>query len=222
VRISIVFVAATRRSLAEPFGGRLGTLDERDLDPDPNRQFALWLDEARATGLAYAEAMALATATRDGRPSARMVLLKGHDERGFVFFTNLESRKGSELGANPSAALLFHWQPLQRQVRIEGGVTVVGDAESLAYFRTRPPESRLAAWASPQSHPISGRDELERRYREVEARLGVESELLPPFWGGYRVHPETMEFWQHRDNRLHDRIRYIREGAAWRRERLAP
>ena len=167
--------------------------------------------------------MALATVAADGTPSARMVLLKGHDERGFVFFTNLESRKGMELEANPRAALLFHWAPLQRQVRVEGSVTRVEQEESLAYFRTRPLASRLAAWASPQSRPVAGRAELERRYEEMRARFdGLDDVPLPAFWGGYRVLPDSMEFWQNSADRLHDRVRYVREGDAWRRERLGP
>jgi pyridoxamine 5'-phosphate oxidase len=187
------------------------------------RQFERWLADARAGGDAYPEAMALATAAADGTPSARMVLLKGHDEHGFVFFTNLESRKGAELDANPRAALLFHWASLQRQVRIEGGVVQVGRDESLAYFGTRPLASRLAAWASPQSRPIPSRGELERRYEEARARFAGRDELpLPSFWGGYRVVPDEIEFWQNRADRLHDRVRYMREGDTWRRERLGP
>jgi pyridoxamine 5'-phosphate oxidase len=167
--------------------------------------------------------MALATAAADGTPAARMVLLKGHDERGFVFFTSLESRKGVELQANPRAALLFHWPPLQRQVRIDGSVTEIERTESLAYFLRRPRPSQLAAWASPQSRPLESRAELERLYQDTEARFGGRDELpLPPFWGGYRVAPDAFEFWQNRSNRLHDRICYVREGDDWRRERLGP
>jgi len=196
-------------------------MDERDLDPDPLRQFQLWFDEARDAGLEAPEAMALATATRDGRPSARMVLLKSADEHGFAFFTNYESRKGRELDENPRAALLFHWQPLGRQVRVEGDVERVPAEESEAYFRTRPPGSKYAAWASPQSHPLLGREELERLYAEAVERFG-EDVPLPPHWGGLRLRPDGYEFWQHRDDRLHDRVRYERTAGIWVRERLAP
>ena len=166
--------------------------------------------------------MALATATPDGRPSARMVLLKEADERGFAFFTNRESRKGGELAANPRAALLLHWWPLGRQVRVEGRVEPISDEESAAYFGTRPLPSRLAAWASPQSRPLADRAELERLYAEAAARFPGDEVPLPPHWGGYRVVPDAYEFWQHGDDRLHDRIRYERDGNAWKRERLAP
>ena len=163
--------------------------------------------------------MALATATPDGRPSARMVLLKGADGRGFAFHTNSESRKGEELAENPRAALLFHWQPLGRQVRVEGSVERVPDDESAAYFRTRPLGSRLAAWASPQSRPLADRAELERLYAEAPARHGDEPPL-PPHWGGYRLLPDAYEFWQHGDDRLHDRVRYERDAVGWSRTRL--
>ena len=197
-------------------------MDERDLDPDPLRQFERWFAEARDAGLAAPEAMALATSTPDGRPSVRMVLLKGSDERGFDFYTHYESRKGGELEANPHAALLFHWQPLGRQVRVEGEVARIPEKESEAYFATRPLESRLAAWASPQSRPLASRDELERLYAGAEERFPGPDVPLPPHWGGFRLAPESYEFWQHGDDRLHDRVRYEREGEAWRRERLAP
>ncbi len=160
-----------------------------------------------------ADAMTLATA-RGGNPSARVVLLRGVDERGFVFFTNRESRKGAELRENPRAALVFHWYELGRQVRVEGRVET--------YWSTRPRESRLAAWASPQSQPIAGRAALDGLYAAEEDRLGDGEIPLPPFWGGYRVVPETVEFWSHHENRLHDRVRYRRAGRSWRRERLAP
>ena len=194
------------------------------LDPDPIAQFVLWLDEARGAGLWEPEATALATASADGAPSVRMVLLRRWDERGFCFFTNRESRKGVELAVNPRAALALHWgPPLERQVRIEGAVEEVGAAESVAYFSTRPRGSRLGAWASPQSRPLDDRDDLERRLQEVEARFaGDDDPPLPPFWGGYRVVPAAIELWQHGRNRLHDRVRYERDGAAWRRTRLAP
>ena len=191
------------------------------LTDDPLTQFRLWYEEAVAATPA-ADAAALATATPDGRPSARMVLVKRADERGFAFHTNLESRKGGELAANPRAALLFHWRELGRQVRIEGTVERVSDAEADEYFRTRPAGSRLAAWASPQSRPLANRAELDRRYREAEARFGGGEVPLPPHWGGFRVVPDAYEFWQHGEHRLHDRVRYERQRGAWRQTRLAP
>ena len=198
-------------------------MDATTLDPDPFAQFERWFAEARASDLAYPEAMALATTTADGRPSVRVVLLKGHDARGFAFYTNLESRKGDELAANPRAALVFYWQPLDRQVRIEGTVERVPREEAQAYFDTRPLPSRIAAWASPQSRPVTSRDELERLYAQAEKELaGAAGLRLPPHWGGYRVRPETFEFWHSRPNRLHDRIRYEREADGWTQVRLAP
>jgi pyridoxamine 5'-phosphate oxidase len=197
-------------------------MNERDLDPDPLRQFGRWFEEAREAGLDVPEAMALATSTPDGRPSVRMVLLKGADESGFAFHTNYEGRKGRELESNPHAALLFHWRPLGRQVRVEGVVERMAAEESDAYFRTRPLESRLAAWASPQSRPLADRGELERLYAEAAARFPGEEIPRPPHWGGLRLQPDAYEFWQHGDDRLHDRIRYERSGDAWERERLAP
>ena len=197
-------------------------MHEHDLDPDPLKQFERWFADAQNAGLMAPEAMALATATPEGLPSVRMVLLKGAGEQGFDFYTHHESRKGAELEANPRAALLFHWQPLGRQIRIEGGVARIAAAESEAYFVTRPVESRLAAWASPQSRPLANRGELERLYADARARFPGAEVPLPPHWGGFRVQPEAYEFWQHGDDRLHDRVRYTRDGAAWRRERLAP
>ena len=193
-----------------------------DLDPDPIRQFETWLAEARAAGLPFPEAMTLATADAAGRPSARMVLLKEVDERGFSFFTNRESRKAAELTVNPHAALVFHWQPLHRQVRVEGAVEQVRDDVSFEYFRTRPLGSRLAAWASPQSRPLPDRAELEALYEAAEARFAGVEPPLPPFWGGYRVLADALEFWQGRENRLHDRVRYELRDGAWARKRLAP
>lgn len=200
----------------------LHALNEHDLDPDPLRQFQRWFKDACDGGVAAPEAMALATATPEGRPSARMVLLKAADGRGFAFYTNSESRKGGELGANPHAALLFHWQPLGRQVRVEGGVGRVPDDEADAYFATRPHGSRLAAWASPQSRPVAGRAELERLYAEAASRYPGDDVPRPPHWGGFRLVPEAYEFWQHAGNRLHDRVRYERSGETWSRVRLAP
>ena len=195
-------------------------IDPATLDADPMSQFQTWFGEARAA-MPAAEAVALATATPAGRPSLRMVLAKGADARGLVFYTGLESRKGHELAVNPHAALLFHWAPLGRQVRVEGPVTRVPDEEAAAYFASRPPGSRISAWASPQSEVVASRGELERRFVEAKERLGDESPL-PPHWGGFRLAPEAWEFWLHRDERLHDRVRYLREGTGWRRERLGP
>ncbi len=196
-------------------------LRERDVDPDPFVQFAVWF-EAAAAGVRAPEAAALATASADGAPSVRMVLVKQTGEPGFVFFTNYESRKGSELEANPRAALLFYWDPLGRQVRIEGDVERIGDAESAAYVRSRPRASQLSAFASPQSRPVADRESLEQRVAELtERHEGVELPI-PDFWGGFRLVPAEFEFWQHREDRLHDRLRYSRDGGGWRIERLAP
>jgi len=194
-------------------------LRRRDLDPDPLAQFAAWFRAAGEAGVPVPEAMALATANVGGAPSARMVLLKGFDERGFVFFTSYRSRKGRELAANPRAALLFHWQPLGRQVRVEGPVAAVSAEESDAYFRSRPLGSRLSAIASDQSAPVVERAELEVR---VGALGGDPDPARPADWGGYVVEPVAYEFWQHRDDRLHDRFRYVRDGDGWRIERLQP
>jgi pyridoxamine 5'-phosphate oxidase len=196
-------------------------LRRRDLDDDPLRQFSAWFEEARSAGVRVPEAVALATATPDGAPSVRMVLLKRFDERGFVFHTNYESRKGLELAANPRAALLFHWDGLGRQVRIEGTVRRVSRADSEAYFRTRPRGGQLGAWASPQSRPIADRETLEAAVAEAETRLGADVPV-PPHWGGFVVRPRVYEFWQHRDDRLHDRFRYRRSGGRWLVQRLAP
>ena len=195
-------------------------LDEAEVDPDPLRQFARWFEEAGEAGIRAPEAMAAATATHDGRPSVRMVLLKGFDERGFVFFTGYESRKGQELAENPRAALLFYWDPRGRQVRIEGPVERVDEAQSEAYFRSRPRGAQISASVSPQSRVVESRAVLEERAAELEARGGEVPR--PPPWGGLRVEPETYEFWQHRANRLHDRLRYRRVDGRWIVERLAP
>jgi pyridoxamine 5'-phosphate oxidase len=197
-------------------------VDERDLDPDPIAAVRAWLDDARAALPERWNAMTLATVAADGQPSARVVLLRGFDERGAVFFTNRASRKGEELAQNPRAALVLHWWELGRQVRIEGRVDEVALEESEAYWRSRPRASRISAWASPQSRPLRDRAELEAAFAEHAARFGDGDVPLPPFWGGYRVVPEAIELWTHADNRLHDRIRYTREGRRWRRERLAP
>ena len=201
---------------------RARPLREQDVDPDPLRQFERWFEEARRSPVRAPEAAALATATPDGRPSVRIVLVKAFDERGFVFYTGTESRKGRELAANPHAALLFHWDALGRQVRIEGTVEPVARADAAAYFATRPRGSRLSAWASPQSETIESRESLEARVAEAAARFGTGEVELPPAWGGYRLAPASYELWQHREDRLHDRLRYVREGAHWRIERLAP
>jgi pyridoxamine 5'-phosphate oxidase len=196
-------------------------MEPEELDPDPVVQFQSWLAEAsEASG--GAASMTLATAARDGRPSARIVLLRGLDERGFVFFTNRDSRKGAELTANPHAALVFHWWGLGRQVRVEGKVELVARDESEAYWRTRPERSQIAAWASPQSQPLVDRVELDDAYAAAERRFAGDDVPLPLFWGGYRVVPAVVEFWLHRDDRLHDRIRYTRSDVGWLRERLAP
>lgn len=189
---------------------------------DPLRRFEAWLREAGEAGLEVPEAMTLATAAANGAPSARMVLLKGTDDSGFVFYTGYGSRKAGELATNPLAALVFYWRPLGRQVRVEGSVARVSDAESAAYFATRPRGSQLAAWASQQSVPLPSRDELERRYAELEREYDGRVVPLPPHWGGFRLRPEAIEFWEHRENRLHDRIRYTRTREGWRVEVLAP
>src|SRR5829696_8969379 len=201
---------------------RLAGLDENLINRDPIKQFQAWLADAMDAKLPLPEAMTLATATPDGRPSARMVLLKQVDHEGFVFFTNYRSVKAGQLDANPYAALVFYWSQLDRQVRVEGSVTKTSAQESREYFRTRPRESQIGAWASSQSQAISGRDVLEQRTQELET-LYCDSEIdCPEYWGGYRLKPERIEFWKSRIGRLHDRILYQREGATWTITRLAP
>ena len=198
-------------------------LKESDADPSPIEQFRRWFEDALAADLHEPNAMTLATATPDGRPSARIVLLKGFDEQGFVFYTNYEGRKSRELEINPYCALVFYWGELERQVRIEGRVSRVSEADSDAYFAGRPRGSQLGAWVSEQSRPVQDRGALEERLRELEAGYDGREVPRPPFWGGYRVEPEVIEFWQGRENRLHDRLRYRRsDGGRWRRERLQP
>lgn len=200
----------------------LAGLTEKDLARDPFRQFEKWFQEAEAAKIPEPNAAVLATVGRDSRPSARVVLLKGVDGRGFVFFTNYESRKGRELEVNPQAALVFPWIALERQVIVEGKVTRVSREEAEAYFHSRPRASQLAAWASPQSTAIAGRAVLEESYKVVEKKYAGQTVPLPPQWGGYRLAPDAVEFWQGRRSRLHDRLRYRREGGAWVVERLAP
>ncbi len=197
-------------------------LSDLHLTDDPIAHFEQWFDDAKRSGLFLPEALCLATAAPDGTPSARMMLLKAVDQRGFVFFTNYESRKGDELAGNPRAALVFHWAILERQVRVEGRVERISQAESEAYFRTRPRGSRIGAWASRQSAALANREELERRVREIETKYSGDDVPLPPFWGGFRLRPDVIEFWQGRLNRLHDRLRYTRSGDGWSAERLYP
>ena len=195
---------------------------EGDLADDPIEQVRLWFDDARAFGLPMPEAMTLATSNADGRPSARIVLLHGIEESGFVFHTNYESRKGRELEANPRAALVLYWQPLGRQVRVEGSIERVSEAESTEYFQTRPRGGQLGAWASRQSEQIESRDILEERVRGLEQEYEGREVPLPSFWGGYRLRPDRVELWQHGEDRLHDRFAYQRSGEGWTRSRLSP
>ncbi|HET7385839.1 MAG TPA: pyridoxamine 5'-phosphate oxidase [Nocardioidaceae bacterium] len=199
-------------------------LSEQDLADDPVAMFDRWFHDAVEAGLHEPNAMVLATASREGLPSARMVLLKGYDARGFRFFTNYDSRKGAELAANPACALLFGWHVLGRQVRVEGRAERLGEAESAAYFATRPRLSQIGAWASPQSRTVDSRDRLDERYAAEQDRFATETDVpLPPYWGGFLVTPHTVEFWQGREGRMHDRLRYVSAGAGgWRVERLAP
>ena len=197
-------------------------LDENTIDRDPIRQFQRWLNDAVAAKLPLPEAMTLATATPDGKPSARMVLLKQVDHDGFVFFTNYNSAKAEQLDANPFAALVFYWSPLDRQVRVEGSVVKTSEQESRDYFRTRPRESQIGAWASAQSQVISSREALEQRARELETLYCDRDVDCPEHWGGYRLKPERIEFWKSRIGRLHDRILYQRTADGWAINRLAP
>jgi pyridoxamine 5'-phosphate oxidase len=198
-------------------------LNEADADPDPIRQFSAWLRQALAGQVPEPNAMTLATVGPDGRPSARIVLLRAFDAAGFVFHTNYESRKGRELTANPQAALVFYWAEMERQVRVEGTVARISEAESDDYFRSRPAGSRLSAWASRQSEPVADRAVLERRMAELAREHQGREVPRPPFWGGLRLRPDVIEFWQGRPNRLHDRLCYTRvPPVEWKIERLSP
>jgi pyridoxamine 5'-phosphate oxidase len=197
-------------------------LDEASVAPDPLVEFARWFEEAVRAEARDTNAMTLATAAPDGAPSARIVLLKGFDERGFVFFTDYRSRKGSELSQNPRAALVFYWPELERQVRITGTTAPTAREESEAYFRSRPRGSRLSAWISHQSQPIASRQQLEAQIPQLESRYPGDDIPRPPYWGGFRLQPDSIEFWQGRTNRLHDRIHYVRTLDGWRIERLSP
>jgi len=196
-------------------------MDERDLDDDPITQLQAWLAEAQEA-VPQPVSMTLATADGEGRPSARVVLLRGIDDRGLAFFTNRTSRKADELRRNPRAAVVLHWWELGRQVRVEGAVMEVSDEESAAYWNRRPRESQIAGWASPQSQSLADRFDLDTRVAEIEERFEGRDVPLPPFWGGYRLVPDSIEFWAHEDSRLHDRVRYARSGMGWQCDRLAP
>ena len=209
-------LAALRRDYA------LATLDARDVDPDPIRQFERWFADATAARVLEPNAMTLSTATRDGVPSARIVLLKGVAANGFAFYTDYRSRKGAELAENPLAALTFLWKEIERQVRVTGSVSRVSTQESEAYFRTRPAGSQLGAWASHQSAVLGSREELEARVQDVAQRFQGGDIPLPPHWGGFRVLPDEIEFWQGRTSRLHDRLLYRREESGWDISRLSP
>jgi pyridoxamine 5'-phosphate oxidase len=200
----------------------MAELREQDVLDDPMAQFRRWLADAEAAGVADPDAMVVATADRDGDPSARVVLLRGVDEHGFRFYTNFDSAKGHDLAERPRAALVFHWREQGRQVRVTGDVTRLDARDSLEYWRNRPRASQLSAWASRQSVPVADRAALEAAASDLAARFGDDPVPLPPFWGGYLVAPDVVEFWQHRDDRLHDRLRYRRAGGTWSRERLQP
>jgi pyridoxamine 5'-phosphate oxidase len=198
-------------------------LVEADLDPEPIVMFRRWLDDAVAAGIHEPNAMVVSTVSVDGQPSSRMVLLKGLSDAGFVFFTNIASRKGEELAANPHCSLLFPWHPLERQVRVDGVAAPLPQADVAAYFAVRPRGSQLGAWASHQSRPVVGREELEAAYDEVSARSPEPEPVpVPEEWGGYAVRPELVEFWQGRPGRMHDRLVYTRSGHGWTTQRLAP
>ncbi len=213
---------STLRALLTLGRGVRRGISELTASDDPVAMFGVWFEEAKRAGILLPESMAVATATRDAVPSARMMLLKGVDERGFVFFTNYGSRKNAELDANPRAALVFHWAVLGRQVRVEGTVERISAEESEAYWRTRARGSQLGAWASRQSEELGARAELVQRYGEFRERFSGDDIPLPPFWGGCRLRPEAIEFWQGRTDRLHDRLRYERTADGWKVVRLYP
>lgn len=207
--------------MRETYG--LGELLESQVDADPIAQFGLWLAQATEAGLAEPNAMVLATADSDGKPSARTVLLKGLDERGFVFFTNQQSRKAEDLAVNPYCALVFPWHAMERQVRVEGTASKLPSAEVDAYFASRPRGSQLGAWASQQSQPVESREELDLQYESYERQWPEGTEISTPyFWGGYRINPTAFEFWQGRTSRLHDRLAYYRQDGSWKLRRLQP
>ena len=206
--------------LGEQYAG--APLDPADCEPDPIVEFRRWFQRAVDAQLPSVNAMTLATVDERGRPAARIVLLKEVDDRGFVFFTNYDSRKGRDLAAHPFAALVLFWEPLHRQVRVEGAISRVAEAESDAYFTTRPRGSQIGAIASPQSRPIESRGALEQLVAEAERTAGGADPVRPAHWGGYRLVPDMIELWQGQPSRLHDRVRYQRDGQAWRRDRLAP
>ena len=215
-------LTTTIRALLTLGRGAVKGISELTAEPNPLALFERWFADAKEAGVFLPESIALATVSAEGRPSARMMLLKGVDRRGFVFYTNYESRKAAELEANPRAAIIAHWSILERQVRIEGTIQKVPKEESEAYWGTRPRGSRLGAWASKQSRPLANREELELAVSEVARKYKGRNVPLPPHWGGYRLTPEVIEFWQGRANRLHDRLRYEREGDSWKIVRLAP
>jgi len=216
-------MSATPVNIADLRKGYRGTLDEKEVDRNPFKQFEQWFEVAVKSDIPEVTAMTLATANKQGRPSARTVLLKQFDERGFVFFTNYESAKAKDLAENPQAALLFFWEPLERQIRISGRVEKISMKESFEYFRSRPMESQLGAWASMQSSVVTARDVLEMAFASMKKKFHNGQIPLPPFWGGYRVIPDEFEYWQGRPNRLHDRVWYKKQAdGSWNIARLSP
>lgn len=197
-------------------------LNETDIDPNPITQFKFWFEQAIKAEIPEPNAMSIATVSSDGKPSNRIVLLKGYDESGFVFFTNYESRKGREITENPNVSLLFFWPELERQIRIEGTAEKISTTDSMKYFFSRPVASQLGAWASAQSAIIEGRNILEKKMNELKEKFRGKEIPFPHFWGGFKIKPVAIEFWQGRRSRLHDRIQYVKEGASWRIQRLSP